>query len=147
MNKVMLIGNVGKEPEVRYVDRNVAVARFPLATTERGYTLPNGTQVPDRTDWHNIVLWRRLAEVVEKYVHKGDKLYIEGRLRYTTYDDKRGIRHNITEVWAENMEMLTPKSASASAVAAQGQGEPSKTDVPTAAADVDGLGGSSKLPF
>lgn len=108
----MLIGNVGKEPEVRYVDHGVAVARLPLATTERGYTLQNGTQVPDRTDWHNIVLWRRLAEVVEKYVHKGDKLYIEGRLRYTTYDDKRGVRHSVTEVWAENMEMLTPRSAS-----------------------------------
>ena len=65
MNKVMLIGNVGREPEVRYVDQGVAVARFPLATTERGYTLPNGTQVPDRTDWHDIVLWRRLAEVVD----------------------------------------------------------------------------------
>ena len=88
MNKVMLIGNVGREPEVRYVDQGVAVARFPLATTERGYTLPNGTQVPDRTDWHDIVLWRRLAEVVEKYVHKGDKLYIEGRVRYTNYDNK-----------------------------------------------------------
>lgn len=112
MNKVMLIGNVGKEPDVRYVDQGVAVARFSLATNESGYTLPNGIKVPDRTDWHNIVLWRRLAEVVEKYVHKGDKLYIEGRIRYTTYDDKQGIRHNITEIWAENMEMLTPKSVS-----------------------------------
>lgn len=110
MNKVMLIGNVGKEPEVKYVDHGVAVARFSLATTERGYTLQNGIQVPDRTDWHNIVMWRRLAEIVEKYVHKGDKLYIEGRLRYTTYDDKQGRRYSITEVWAENMEMLTPKS-------------------------------------
>ena len=114
MNKVMLIGNVGKEPDVRYVDQGVAVARLSLATTERGYTLPNGTQVPDRTDWHNIVLWRRLAEVVERYVHKGDKLYIEGRLRYTTYDDKQGMRRSVTEIWAENMEMLTPKSASGS---------------------------------
>lgn len=113
MNKVMLIGNVGKEPDVRYVDHGVAVARLSLATTERGYTLPNGTQVPDRTDWHNVVLWRRLAEVVERYVHKGDKLYIEGRLRYTVYDDKQGRRHTVTEVWAENMEMLTPKSAAA----------------------------------
>ena len=112
MNKVMLIGNVGREPEVRYVDQGVAVARFPLATTERGYTLPNGTQVPDRTDWHDIVLWRRLAEVVEKYVHKGDKLYIEGRVRYTNYDDKRGIRHQRTEIWVDNMEMLTPKQQS-----------------------------------
>lgn len=112
MNKVMLIGNVGQEPEVRYVDAGVAVAKLTLATTERGYTLQNGTQVPDRTDWHRIILWKRLAEVVEKYVHKGDKLYIEGRLRYSTYDDKNGIRHNLTEIWAENLEMLTPKSQS-----------------------------------
>lgn len=111
MNKVMLIGNVGNEPEVRYVDQGVAVARISLATTERGYTLQNGTQVPDRTDWHNVILWRKLAEVVEKYVHKGDKLYIEGRVRYTTYDDKRGVRHNLTEIWADNMEMLSPKAS------------------------------------
>jgi single-strand DNA-binding protein len=112
MNKIMLIGNVGKDPEVKYVEQGVAVARLSLATTERGYALPNGTQVPDRTDWHNVILWRRLAEVVEKYVHKGDKLYIEGRVRYTTYDDKRGVRHNMTEIWADNMEMLSPKTQS-----------------------------------
>lgn len=147
MNKVMLIGNVGKEPEVRYVDRNVAVARFPLATTERGYTLPNGTQVPDRTDWHNVVLWRRLAEVVEKYVHKGDKLYIEGRLRYTAYDDKRGIRHNVTEIWAENMEMLTPKAVS-NAVPQQGQTvESSRTDSIGSDSNTGGQTGNGGLPF
>lgn len=147
MNKVMLIGNVGKEPEVRYVDRNVAVARFPLATTERGYTLPNGTQVPDRTDWHNVVLWRRLAEVVEKYVHKGDKLYIEGRLRYTTYDDKRGIRHNVTEVWAENMEMLTPKAVS-NAATQQGQTvESSRADSIGSDSNAGGPKGNGGLPF
>ena len=106
----MLIGNVGQEPEVRYVDQGVAVARLRLATTERGYTLQNGTQVPEHTDWHNVILWRRLAEVVEKYVHKGDKLYIEGRIRYTTYDDKQGQRRYATEIWADNMEMLTPKA-------------------------------------
>ena len=110
MNKVMLIGNVGVDPEIRYVDQGVAVARVRLATTERGYTLPNGTQVPDRTDWHTVLLWRKLAEIVEKYVHKGDKLYIEGRIRYTTWDDKQGQRHNATERWADNMELLTPKS-------------------------------------
>ena len=105
----MLIGNVGQDPEVRYVDQGVAVARLRLATTERGYTLQNGTQVPDHTDWHNVVLWRRLAEIVEKYVHKGDKLYIEGRIRYTTYDDKQGQRRYATEIWADNMELLSPK--------------------------------------
>ena len=110
MNKVMLIGNVGQDPEVRYVEQGVAVARLRLATTERGYTLQNGTQVPDHTDWHNVILWRKLAEVVEKDVHKGDKLYIEGRVRYTTYDDKQGQRRFVTEIWADNMEMLTPKA-------------------------------------
>ena len=109
MNKVMLIGNVGADPEVRYVDQGVAVARISLATTERGYTLQNGTQVPDRTDWHTVLLWRRLAEIVEKYVHKGDKLYIEGRLRYSTYDDKQGQCKYVTEIWADIMEMLAPK--------------------------------------
>ena len=105
----MLIGNVGKEPEVRYVDAGTAVARITLATSERGYTLPNGTRVPERTDWHTVMFWRRLAEVVDKYVHKGDKLYVEGRIRYTVYDDKRGVRHNVTEIWADNMEMLSSR--------------------------------------
>lgn len=126
----MLIGNVGQEPDVRYVDQGVAVARLRLATTERGYTLPNGIQVPDRTDWHNIVLWRRLAEVVEKYVHKGDKLYIEGRIRYTSYDNKQGQRQFVTEIWAENMEMLSSRSQSA-ASAAEDSSVPQSADVKT----------------
>lgn len=109
MNKIMLIGNVGKEPVIRYYDRDQAIATFSLATTERGYTLPNGTQVPDRTDWHNIVMYRGLAKIVEKYVHKGDKLYVEGRIHYRTYDDQKGIRHYVTEVYADNMELLSPK--------------------------------------
>lgn len=109
MNKVMLIGNVGKDPDVRYVDQGVAVAQLSLATTERGYTLQNGTVVPDHTDWHTVILWRRLAETVEKYVRKGDKLYIEGRIRYRSYDDKLGQRRYVTEIWADNMEMLSPK--------------------------------------
>ena len=126
MNKVMLIGNVGKEPEVRYVDQNQPVARLSLATTERGYTLQNGTQVPDRTEWHSVIFWRKLAETVERYVHKGDKLYIEGRIHYGTFDDKQGRRQYYTEIWADNMEMLTPRSTSpttdaASSTAATGQ--------------------------
>lgn len=127
MNKVMLIGNVGKDPEVRYVDQGVAVAKLSLATTERGYVLQNGTQVPERTDWHTVILWRRLAEIVEKYVRKGDKLYIEGRIRYTTYNDKRGVKHNATEIWAENMELLTPKQRPAT-----GDGSQAAQQVPAA---------------
>ena len=113
MNKVMLIGNVGQEPQVRYLDGGTCVAQIRLATTERGYTLQNGTQVPDRTDWHTVIFWRKQAEVVEKYVHKGDKLYVEGKLQYRTYDDqKTGQRRQVIEIMAENMEMLTPKSQS-----------------------------------
>lgn len=114
----MLIGNVGIEPEVRYVDKDMAVAKVRLATTERGYTLANGTQVPDRTDWHTVIFWRKLAEIVDKYVHKGDKLYVEGRVRYTVYDDKQGQRHNITEIWADNLELLSPKPAATSSTSA-----------------------------
>lgn len=107
----MLIGNVGKEPDVRYYDTDQAVAQFPLATTERGYTLQNGTKVPDHTDWHNLVVWRGLAKVVEKHVHKGDKLYVEGRIRYRSYDDPKGQRRYVTEILVENMELLNPKPA------------------------------------
>lgn len=92
MNKVMLIGNVGKDPDVHYYDADQAVAQVSLATTERGYTLENGMQVPDHTDWHNLVFFRALAKYVEKYVRKGDKLYVEGKVRYRTYDDKQGKR-------------------------------------------------------
>lgn len=109
MNKVFLIGNVGKEPDVRYYDVDQAVASFPLATTEKGYTLPNGTVVPDHTDWHNVVLWRKLAKVAEKFVHKGDKLCIEGRIRYRSYDDQKGARRFVAEIIGENMELLSPK--------------------------------------
>ncbi len=107
----MLIGNVGNEPDVHYFEADQAVAKLRLATTERGYTLPNGTQVPDRTDWHNLLFDKRLAKIVERYVHKGDKLYVEGRLRNRSYDDKRGIRHQYTEIEVENMEFLTTRQA------------------------------------
>ena len=109
MNKVMLIGNVGVEPEVRYVDAGVAVATVRLATTERGYRLQNGTEVPDRTEWHNVILWRQLAETVEKYVHKGDKLYIGGKIHTRSYDDRSGQKRYVVEIWAEAMEMLSTR--------------------------------------
>lgn len=112
LNKVMLIGNVGRDPEVKYIDQGVATATLSLATNTPGYTLPNGTVVPERTEWHRVLLWRKLAEVVEKYVRKGDKLYIEGELRTRSYTDKKGISHTITEIWANSMEMLSTKPTS-----------------------------------
>lgn len=126
MNKVMLIGNVGKEPDVHYYDADQAVAQVTLATTERGYTLQNGTQVPDHTDWHNLLFYRGLAKVVEKYVHKGDRLYVEGRLRYRSYDDKQGRRRYVTEILVDNMEMLSPKPTHAESPAAAPAAKPSR---------------------
>lgn len=115
VNKVFLIGNVGKDPDVRYLDSGVAVASFSLATSERGYTLANGTQVPERTEWHNLVLWRGLAEIAEKYVHKGDKLYIEGKIKSRSYDDQNGVKRYITEIFVDQMEMLSSKGSSSTA--------------------------------
>jgi single-strand DNA-binding protein len=105
VNKVILVGNVGRDPEVRYLDRNVAVSNFPLATTERGYTMQNGTQVPERTEWHNIVAWRGLAELAEKYIRKGSQLYIEGKLQTRSWE-KDGIKRYTTEVVAETIQLL-----------------------------------------
>jgi len=109
MNKVMLIGNVGQEPEVRYLDQGVCVAQIRLATTERGYTLPSGTQVPDRTEWHTVIFWRKQAETVEKYVHKGDKLYVEGKIQTRQWVDKKGETRRTIEIMADNMEMLSKR--------------------------------------
>lgn len=113
LNKVMLIGNVGIEPEVKYFEGGNVVASVRLATSEPGYTLENGTVVPERTEWHNVVLWRRQAELVDKYVHKGDKLYIEGKIRSRSYEDKSGVKRYITEIYADSIELLTPKANSA----------------------------------
>ena len=161
MNKVMLIGNLGKDPVVRYYDADQAVAQFPLATTERGYTLPNGTQVPDRTDWHNIVLWKNLAKIAERYLHKGDKVFIEGKVRYRSYDDRKGQRQYITEIYADNMELLTPKPAGGQNVAPQAaqpaasqaaqpaasQAAQSAATQPSASAQTEPETDDSNLPF
>lgn len=139
MNKVMLIGNVGKDPDVKYYDADQAVAQFPLATTERGYTLQNGTHVPDRTDWHNIVMWKNLAKIAERYVHKGDKLYVEGRIRYRSYDDQKGVRRFVTEIYAENMELLSPRQNPTNNVDGAGHAEVKQQSQRPADSDDKGL--------
>ena len=109
LNKVQLIGNVGKDPEIKNFDNGGCVAQFSLATTDRAYKLKNGTEVPARTEWHNIVLQNGLAKVAERYVRRGDKLYIEGKIRTRSYDSN-GITKYITEIYASEMEMLTTHS-------------------------------------
>lgn len=106
VNKVILVGNVGKDPDVKYFDNGSAVANFTLATTERGYTAANGTQIPDRTEWHNIVCWRGLAKVAEQFVKKGTQVYVEGKIRSRTYDDANGVKRYVNEIYADNLELL-----------------------------------------
>jgi len=105
VNKVILIGNVGADPEVRYLDRGVAIATFNLATTERGYVMQNGTQVPDVTEWHSVVLWRNLAEWAQQNLRKSMKIYVEGKLKTRSWEKDGQIRRK-TEVIAENVQIL-----------------------------------------
>lgn len=105
VNKVILIGNVGNDPEVRYLDRGVAIATFNLATTERGYIMQNGTQVPDVTEWHAIVLWRNLAEWAQQNLRKSMKIYVEGKLKTRSWEKDGQIRRK-TEIIAENVQIL-----------------------------------------
>lgn len=112
VNKVLLIGNVGRDPEVRYINNDTRVANFTLATTDKGFTTRAGAVVPEKTEWHNIVLWRGLAEVAEKYVRKGSKVFIEGKITNRSYEDKTGIKRYVTEILAENLELLDKKPAS-----------------------------------
>lgn len=109
VNKVILMGHTGKDPDVKTFDNGGVVAQFPLATTKRGFTTKDGREITERTEWHNVVLSNGLAKIAGKYVKKGDKLYIEGELRTRSYEDNNGVKHFITEVYGFNMEMLTPK--------------------------------------
>ena len=106
VNKVILVGNVGADPEVKYLEGGVAVANLRLATTERYKR--NGETV-EQTEWHSIVIWRGLAEVVEKYVTKGMRLYIEGRIRTRSWEDQGGAKRYTTEIYADSMQMLSPR--------------------------------------
>lgn len=121
VNKVILIGNVGKDPEVRHLEGGVTVARFPLATNET-YIDKSG-QKQTQTEWHNIVVWRGQAETVEKYVKSGKLLYIEGKLRTTSYEEKEtGTKRYFTEIQCLNFRFLGPSTTEGSSYKEQGQG-------------------------
>ena len=146
VNKVILVGNVGKDPEVRYLDNDVSVANFTLATTERGYTSRNGTEIPEKTEWHNIVVWRGLATLAEKYIKKGMKLYIEGKIRTRSWEDQNGVRKYTSEIFADSIELPRREGDSAAA--------PTPTEVPSPiaptpspVADDSAAGTADDLPF
>ncbi len=125
INKVILVGHLGKDPEVRHLEGNITVTSFPLATSE---TYNKDGRKVEQTEWHNIVMWRGLAEVAAKYLLKGKLVYIEGKLRTRTYEDKEGIKRYATEVVAENFTLLGRKSDFEGGGVQQGPSEGSKTD-------------------
>jgi single-strand DNA-binding protein len=141
VNKAILVGNVGKDPEVRYLDSGVAVATITLATSERGYTLANGTQVPERTEWHNIIAWRGLAEIAEKYIKKGSQIYVEGKITTRKWE-KEGVTRYSTEIVAENIELLGRRQDGSGAESHSAASTPKAPDETATPAE-----GSDDLPF
>lgn len=134
LNRLQIIGNVGGTPEIKPVN-GTKVANFNVGVTEKGYTTKDGKTVEDRTDCFTIVAWRGLADVIEKFVNKGDKLYIDGRMKSRQYE-KDGQKHTVWELFAENIELLTPKK--------DGQPAPTAEPTPPAPAPQEE---DSNLPF
>lgn len=140
LNKVMLIGNLGKDPEARALESGTTLVRFPIATSET-YKNKQGEKVTN-TEWHNIVLWRGLAEVAEKYLKKGDQVYIEGRLKTRSWQDDSGQTKYATEIQADSMTMLGNKRDNDNTMADSGQSyqQPETPSAPSASPEDD-------LPF
>jgi len=124
VNRVILIGNLGRDPDLQYLEGNIAVAKFPLATTET-FKDKNGSLV-SQTEWHTIVLWRGLAELAQKYLHKGSLVFIEGRLRTRTWEDKDKNRKFSTEIVGDNLVMLDKRKEGE---AHNGEGQVQQHDV------------------
>ena len=136
VNRVILIGNLGKDPEIMTFDNGVKKASFPLATTE-SYKNREGNLV-DQTEWHNIILWRGLAEVAEKYLKKGNPVYIEGKIRTRSYEQE-GVKKYITEIFGDNMTMLGKKDSSDEGYKQQQQSEAQTAEEPEIEAPDDDL--------
>ena len=149
LNKVILIGNVGKDPDVRYFDNGNAIANFTLATSERGYKLANGTEVPERTEWHNIVATRERAQFVEKYVKKGSLLYLEGKIRLRNYEDKDGIKRYVTEIFTDRIEFYSLGSGRRDGSQGSDASQTTSTESANATlpADIPAPEASDDLPF
>lgn len=112
INKVTLLGNVGRDPEIKHLEGGNLCATFPLATTERSHRTKNGTEVPEKTEWHNIVAWQSIAERIERQVRKGSLIYIEGKLRTRCWIDPNNVKHYVTEIFADQFEFLRPSNNS-----------------------------------
>lgn len=115
LNKAQVIGNLGSDPKISIVNNGqTKVAYFSVATTEKGYMTQSGVKTPDKTEWHNIVCFGKLADVVDKYIKKGSKVFVEGKMRKRTYEDKNRAKRSIMEINAEIIEMLDSKQSNQS---------------------------------
>lgn len=144
VNKVMLIGNLGKDPDIQFLEGNIGVAKFSLATTET-FKDRNGKLI-SQTEWHTVVLWRGLAELAQKYLHRGSLVYIEGRLKTRSWEDKEGNKKFATEVVGDNLIMLDKRNESGHPL--QGfdtieNSDPGEADIPPSKDDT----GDERLPF
>tara|TARA_B100001540_G_C15572601_1_gene535661 strand:+ start:58 stop:495 length:438 start_codon:yes stop_codon:yes gene_type:complete len=142
VNKVILVGNLGKDPEVKYLENGTAVANFTVATSE-SYKDKEGKRI-DQTEWHNVVVWRKLAEIAETYLKKGSQIYLEGKLRTRSWEDQQGNKRYTTEVVADTFTMLGKKEESQSSQNAQNSFTPSNN--PTTSSQ-DKLEEEDDLPF
>lgn len=142
INKVILVGNVGADPEVKRFDSNTPVANFRLATSE-SYTDKQGNR-QTLTEWHSLVAWRGLAEIVEKYVKKGSQLYVEGRLRTRSYDDANGVKRYTTEIVVDVMKLLGRREGEGQSTGSTWTGQ---TQVPSGQVDEIEAAGNDDLPF
>lgn len=109
-NQATVVGFVGDEPRIIQTQSNTAMASFAIATTERGYQRQDGTQVEDRTEWHSIVFFGKPAEIIGRYVHKGSSLFVQGKMRTRSYEDKDGIKRYVTEIIGDNFQLLDKKT-------------------------------------
>jgi single-strand DNA-binding protein len=139
VNKIILIGNLGQDPELRYTSSGVAVASFSMATSESWKDQDGNVQ--EKTQWHKLVAWRKLAEIVGEYLKKGSKVYVEGRIQYRSYDDKNGVKRDVTEIVVDQMLMLDSKGAgnangSSSSSAASSSQQPVEESGPDKADDL-----------
>ena len=149
INKVILVGNLGRDPEMRYTQNGVAVCSFSLATSESYKDRTSGEKVT-QTEWHNIILWRGLAETAEKYLRKGSSVYIDGKIRTRKWEDQQGQTRYTTEIIADTMQMLDRRdsSAAASQDAAQPATEPAQpATAPEQPADAPAAAEPDDLPF
>lgn len=144
VNKVILVGNLGKDPEVRHLENGAVVANFSMATSE-SYKDKNGVR-QTQTEWHNVVLWRGLAEIAEKFLKKGNMIYIEGKLRTRSWEDKEGVTRYTTEVVGDSMTMLGSKSDNNSAGSAS-DAKPDNSSYSEKETEIEDAEESDDLPF